>query len=88
MAYPSAFLPGVPASIPVEFYVQAALAYRVGKVDMLTLIDNWNQLLRFQIQLKRLEATLGQILASLERAVGAELARPTTDQLPPARPVK
>ncbi|MGE3804284.1 MAG: TolC family protein [Gemmataceae bacterium] len=49
--------------------------YRVGKVDMLTLLDNWSELLRFQVQLVRLEASLAQVLASLERVVGTELTR-------------
>ena len=52
----------------------SAADYRTGKVVMLQLIDNWTQLLRFQIQLARLEAALAQTLASLERVVGAEIA--------------
>lgn len=48
--------------------------YRVGRIDFLTLIDNWTQLLMFQVQLVRLEASLKQTLASLERAVGCALA--------------
>jgi cobalt-zinc-cadmium efflux system outer membrane protein len=44
--------------------------YRTGKVDSLTVLDNYRQLLFFQLQVVRLEATLGQVLASLERAVG------------------
>lgn len=48
--------------------------YRVGKVDFLQLIDNWSQLLAFQVQLVRFEASLRQRLASLERVVGCQLA--------------
>ncbi len=48
--------------------------YRVDKIDALQVLDNYTQLLRFRIQLTRLEASLGQVLASLERAVGARLA--------------
>lgn len=48
--------------------------YRVGKVDFLQIIDNYNELLRFQIQLARLRANLGQTFASIERAVGCQLA--------------
>ena len=48
--------------------------YRVGKVDFQQIIDNWTALLRFRIQVIRLEASLGQVLASLERVVGCELA--------------
>ncbi len=45
-------------------------AYSVGEVDFLQLIDNWRQLLRYEIAEKRLQATLRQTLASLERVVG------------------
>ncbi|MFQ5730561.1 MAG: TolC family protein [Planctomycetaceae bacterium] len=48
--------------------------YRVGKVDFQQIIDNWSDLLTFQIQLARLRATLGQSMASLERVVGCQLA--------------
>lgn len=48
--------------------------YRVDKVDALSVLDNYTQLLNFRIQLARLESSLGQVLASLERAVGAKLA--------------
>lgn len=47
--------------------------YRVGKVDFQQIIDNWSDLLSLQIQLVRLETSLGQTLASLERVVGREL---------------
>lgn len=47
--------------------------YRVGKVDFQTINDNWSDLLMFQIQLVRFEASLGQTLASLERVVGCQL---------------
>lgn len=45
-------------------------AYNVGEVDFLQLIDNWRQLLRYEISYRRLEATLRQTLAELERVVG------------------
>ncbi len=45
-------------------------AYRVGEVDFLQLIDNWRQLLRYEISCRRTEASLRQTLAGLERAVG------------------
>jgi outer membrane protein TolC len=44
--------------------------YRTGKVDSLTVLGNYTQLLFFRVQVVRLEATLGQVRASLERAVG------------------
>ena len=48
--------------------------YRVGKIDALQVIDNWLQLLRLRVQQVRLEASLGQSLASLERVVGTHAA--------------
>lgn len=45
-------------------------AYNVGQVDFLTLIENWQDLLRYEIAYRRLEATLRQTLAELERVVG------------------
>ncbi len=47
--------------------------YQVGEVDFLTVIDNWQQLLRFQIAYHRVESQLQQTLAALERAVGGQL---------------
>lgn len=47
--------------------------YRVGRVSVLQLIDNWLQLLTFELQLARIEASRLQTLASLERAVGCAL---------------
>lgn len=48
-------------------------AYEVGDVTFLQLVDNWRQLLRYQISAHRLEAQLRQSLARLERAVGGYL---------------
>jgi outer membrane protein, heavy metal efflux system len=48
-------------------------AYEVGEVAFLQLVDNWRQLLRFQISQHRLEAQLRQSLARLERVVGGYL---------------
>jgi outer membrane protein TolC len=48
-------------------------AYSVGEVDFLQLIDNFRQLLRYEISHRRLEATLRQTLAELERMVGGVL---------------
>ena len=45
-------------------------AYRVGQTDFLQLLDNWRQLLRFQIMLSQQESQLRQTLSSLERVVG------------------
>jgi len=48
-------------------------SYEVGDVAFLQLVDNWRQLLRYQISAHRLEAQLRQSLARLERAVGGYL---------------
>jgi len=45
-------------------------AYNVGEVDFLQLLDNWRQLLRYEVNYVRLEASLRQTLAELERVVG------------------
>jgi len=45
-------------------------AYNVGEVDFLQLVDNWHQLFRYQVSYHRLEASLRQTLAELERVVG------------------
>lgn len=45
-------------------------AYNVGEVDFLQLIDNWRQLLGYEVSYYRLEASLRQTLASLEKTVG------------------
>jgi outer membrane protein, heavy metal efflux system len=45
-------------------------AYNTGEVDFLQLIDNWRQLLKYQINYHRLEASLRQTLSDLERVVG------------------
>ncbi len=61
--------------------------YQVGKSDFLTLIDNWQQLLRFKIAYHRIESQLQQTLATLERVVGGQLqtiAPPET--IPPPVP--
>ena len=47
-----------------------AAGYREGQVDFLQLIDNWRQLLKFQLTEQRLMSQLRQTLASLERVVG------------------
>ena len=45
-------------------------AYNVGEIDFLQLIDNWRQLLRYEVNYHRLEASLRQTLAELERVIG------------------
>ncbi len=50
-------------------------AYAVGDVDFLQLLDNWRQLLRYELGRERLEADLRQTLADLEQVVGGWLNR-------------
>jgi cobalt-zinc-cadmium efflux system outer membrane protein len=57
-------------------------AYNVGQVDFLTLLDNFRQLLRYEINYRRLEASLHQTLAELERVVGG-YAIPPGEPIPP-----
>jgi outer membrane protein TolC len=60
--------------------------YETGDVDFLQLIDNWQQLLQFQIAQHRLESQLEQTLAALERVVGGRLetiSPPLQGPLPP-----
>ncbi len=45
-------------------------AYPAGQIDFLQLIDNWQQLLRYQLAYERLQAQLRQTLSSLERVIG------------------
>lgn len=45
-------------------------AYNVGEIDFLQLLDNWRQLLRYELGQVRLQADLRQVLADLERVVG------------------
>jgi outer membrane protein TolC len=45
-------------------------AYQVGEVDFLQLLDNWRQVLRYEVSHRRLEANLRQTMAELEKAVG------------------
>lgn len=63
-------------------------AYNVGDVDFLQLIDNWRQLLRYEVMYRRLESTLRQTLAELDRVVGGLSTPSTTDTEPPPRPPK
>lgn len=61
--------------------------YRTGRGDILQVVDNYTELLTFEIQIARFEADLGQALASLERIVGCELAASqaaVTKDVPPA----
>ena len=45
-------------------------AYRTGQTDFLQLLDNWRELLKYQIMLHQQESQLRQTLSTLERVVG------------------
>jgi len=47
--------------------------YRSGQADVQDLLDNYSRLLTYHLQVARLEAQLGQTLASLERVVGCNV---------------
>jgi outer membrane protein, heavy metal efflux system len=57
-----------------QTYEVSNSAYSVGEVDFLQLIDNFRQLLRYELSYARLEASLRQTLAELERVVGGPLS--------------
>jgi len=64
-------------------------AYNVGEIDFLQLIDNWQQLLRYEVNYYRLEASLRQTLAELERVVGGVNGNAAPDErivAPPSEP--
>jgi outer membrane protein TolC len=61
-------------------------AYNVGEVDFLQLLDNWRQLLRYEIANQQLEATLRQTLASLERVVGGFTGSAAAEPVPAPPP--
>ncbi len=61
-------------------------AYNVGEVDFLQLLDNWRQLLRYEIANQQLEATLRQTLASLERVVGGFAGAAAAERVPAPPP--
>jgi outer membrane protein TolC len=62
-------------------------AYEVKQIDLLTLIDNWRNLLRYQVAEVRLRAQLRQTVASLERVVAGLPAPPAERGISPVPPV-
>jgi len=61
-------------------------SYDVGEVDFQTLLDNFRQLLRYEVSYRRIEASLHQTLAELERVVGGYRAEPGEAIPVPAEP--
>jgi outer membrane protein, heavy metal efflux system len=57
-----------------RFALNAAVSdYSVGRVDFLSVLNNWQTLLRDEVALEQLTATLGVRLAELEFVVGRSL---------------
>lgn len=50
-------------------------SYRAGKVDFLSLIDNWRKLLNFELMQHRAQAEMEQAVAELEQVVGSQIER-------------
>lgn len=67
-----------------QTYEVSSSAYSVGQVDFLQLIDNFRELLRYELGYRRLQASLRQTLAELERVIGGNL--PATNQSTPEIP--
>jgi outer membrane protein TolC len=59
----------------------------VAGVDLLSVISTWRDLLQVELQIAQIESELGKTLASLERAVGAQLnehpPEPSRTEAPP-----
>ncbi len=68
----------------------ASSDYQAARVDYLTLITAWREVLQIELQVAQLETSLGQSLASLERAVGVQLSEhpiePASAPSPPPIP--
>jgi cobalt-zinc-cadmium efflux system outer membrane protein len=69
-----------------QTYEISSSAYSVGEVDFLQLIDNFRQQLRYELSYRRLEASLLQTLAELERVVGGQLPIGFDAAAPPELP--
>ncbi|MHC4709639.1 MAG: hypothetical protein ACYTA3_04235, partial [Planctomycetota bacterium] len=61
--------------------VDASLSgYRAGKLDFLTLVDNWRRLFEFEVIYHQDLTALEQSLADLQQAVGRDFVlTPTAD---------
>lgn len=55
----------------------------VSGVDFLSVVSAWRELLQVELQIAQVESELGKTLASLERAVGAQLNEHPPDPEPP-----
>ena len=58
--------------------------YRAGRVEFLTLIENWKQLLKFELMQQQNLARMEQAMADLREAVGGELPDADLSQEPQA----
>ncbi len=67
--------------------VDASLSgYRAGKLDFLTLVDNWRRLFDYQVVYHQNLAQLEQSLADLQEAVGGDIDRRAAGQPPTPEP--
>ncbi len=62
----------------------AAATYRTGAGDFLALVDNWRQLLAYEVMEHQVVASVGQALADLQQAVGVDLDVATGEGAPDA----
>ena len=62
----------------------SASGYQAGKVDFLTLVDNWRKLLNYQLMYQQSLAELEKDYAQLQQAVGRDLPRQATPATQPA----
>jgi cobalt-zinc-cadmium efflux system outer membrane protein len=61
--------------------------YEAGKVEFLTLVDNWRKLLNFQLMYHQSLSQLEQDFADLQQAIGHDVSRAASaSEAPPLRP--
>ena len=51
----------------------AAIDYRSGKLDYLSLMTAWREVFQIELKIAQVEAELGKALASLERTINVEI---------------
>jgi len=56
--------------------------YKAGKVEFLTLVDNWRKLLDFQLMYRQSLAQLERDFADLQEAIGCDIPRPAAASQP------
>ncbi len=74
----------LPAARQVLRLTSSEYRTNVAGVDLLTVLSAWRDLLQVELQIAQVEAELGKALATLERAVGAQLNENPPDGAPRA----